>query len=237
LGSFFAGVKAGTLGGVVYVGGMAAFNVALLYGDKQAVLNLINQQYYSVCTTGSTIQQCFDSVVSVDVPYVAFVAFFIALIYSGAFGMFYDSLPGRASLWKGEIFAAIIGANLTFFGFSGFYFSAESTVATSVFVFGWSIVFGYLLGRLYRKYTRVVQISSENPALLKVFIDRRDVTGKTRTFAATSSHKIRGEVAEDASFKEWAANGGVTLEDPRSFDTTFEVTGDGTLTGKVGTKY
>gem|GEM_PF-2223878 len=237
MGSFFAGVKAGTLGGIVYVGGMAIFNVILLYALEPQVNALITNQYYSVCTSGSTIAQCFGSVISVDVPYVAFVAFFIALIYSGVFGMFYDSLPGRTYLWKGEFFAAIIGANLAIFGFSGFYFSTESTIATSAFVIGWTVVFGYFLGVLYRKYTRVIQISSENPALLKVFVDQRDVTGKTRTFAATSSHKIRGEVASDASFKEWAANGGITLEDPRSFDTTFEVTGDGTLRGKVGTKY
>ena len=68
-------------------------------------------------------------------------------------------------------------------------------------------------------------------------VDGRDCTGKARTFATTSSHKVRAEAAEDASFKEWEAAGGITLEDVRSFETVMEVNGDGKLTGKVGTKY
>ena len=68
-------------------------------------------------------------------------------------------------------------------------------------------------------------------------MDRQDCTGKARTFAATSSHKVRAEVAEDASFKEWEATGGITLEDTRSFETVMEVGGDGTLRGVVGPKY
>lgn len=242
MGSFFAGVKAGTLGGVVYVGGMAVFNVALLYTLKPEVLNWISTNFALACTTTSgnstgSIESCFQSVVSVDVPYIAFVAFFIALIYSGLFGMYYDSLPAKAPTWKGETFAAIVGVNLIFFGFAGFYFDSTSAAATSAFVVAWTIVFGYLLGRLYKKYTRVVEITSQDEALLKVFVDGRNYTGKTRTFATTSSHKVRADVTDDASFKEWEATGGVTLEDTRSFETLMEVNGNGSITGKVGAKY
>ena len=85
MGSFFAGIKAGTLGGVLYVGGMAFFNVVLLYAFKPEVLGLIQSSYATICATGaanttSAIEDCFSSVVSVDVPYVAFVAFFISLV-------------------------------------------------------------------------------------------------------------------------------------------------------------
>jgi hypothetical protein len=242
LGSFFAGIKAGTLGGIVYVGGMAVFNVALLYALKPQVLDLITSQYSSICATTAgnstgSIESCFQSVVSVDVPYIAFVAFFIALIYSGLFGMFFDSLPAKASTWKGETFAGIIGVNLVFFGFSGFYFDSTSAAATSAFVVAWTVVFGYLLGRLYKKYTRAVEIASQDEGLLKVFVDGRDYTGKTRTFATTSNHKVRAELANDASFKEWETSGGVALEDARSFETVMEVNGNGTIKGKVGAKY
>lgn len=242
MGSFFAGIKAGTLGGIIYVGGMAVFNVVLLYADKQSVLNLINSQYSSICATGSnstisSAESCFQSVVSVDVPYIAFVAFFIALIYSGVFGMFYDSLPAKAATWRGETFGAIIALNLIFFGFSGFYFDSASAAATSAFVIAWTILFGYVLGMLYKKYTRVVEISSQDAGLLKVLVDGRDFTGKARTFSKTSNHKVRAEVANDASFKEWETGGGISLEDPRSFETVMEVNEDGTLKGKVGTKY
>jgi hypothetical protein len=101
----------------------------------------------------------------------------------------------------------------------------------------WTPLFGYLLGRLYKKYTREVEFSSQDPELLRVVVDGRESTGKVKTFATTSNHKLRAEVAEDASFKEWQATGGVSLEDTRSFETTMEVNDNGKLVGNVGTKY
>lgn len=242
MGSFFAGIKAGTLGGVLYVGGMAVFNVVLLYALKPDVLMVIQQSYSSICTPAATVnstsvEDCFASVVAVDVPYVAFVAFFVSLLYAGLFGRYYDSLPSHSPTFKGETVAALVGANLVFFGFSGFYFDFESSAATGLFLVAWTIVFGYFLGRLYKKYTRVVVFESQDMRMLRVFVDGRDFTGKTRTLAHTSSHKVRAEVTDDASFKEWEPTGGIKLEDPRSFETVMEVEGDGTLKGNVSAKY
>lgn len=242
MGSYFAGIKAGTLSGVLYVGGMAAFNVALLYALKADVLNLIQQSYSSICApvatvNGTSVEDCFASVVAVDVPYIAFVAFFIVLFFAGLFGRYYDSLPGRGSTLKGETIAALVGVSLVSFGFSGFYFDSESAAATSAFLVAWTIVFGYFLGRLYRKYTRVVEFGSEDEGLLRVMVDGKDLTGKARTFALTSNHKVRAEVADDASFKEWEPSGGIKLEDPKSFETLMEVDGEGALKGSVGRKY
>jgi hypothetical protein len=242
MGSFFAGIKAGTITGVLYVGGMAVFNLIILYALKQDVLSQISSQYAQICTQGgpgnaTVYQDCFDSVVSVDVPYIAFVAFFITLAYSGVFGLYYDSVPGGTPAKKGVAIAAIIGANLVFFNYAGFYFDTTSTVATTTFVIAWTVVFGYLLGTRYKKYTRAVQIQSQDAALLKVMVDGRDVTGKTKTYAATSNHKVRAEVADGASFKEWVVTGGLSLEDNRSFETVMEVNGDGTLKGVAIPKY
>jgi len=241
LGSFFAGIKAGTLGGIIYVGGIAVFNVLLLYALKAPVLHAISTSYPQSCpmvpNVNGSAEDCFSSVVSVDVPFVAFVAFFITLAYSGIFGLYYDSLPKRGSTIKGLIFGAIIGFNLIFFGFSGYIFDSESASATAVLMVVWTPVFGYLLGRLYRKYTRLVEFSSQDPELLKVIVDGKDCTGKARTFATTSSHKVRADIAEDASFKEWEASGGIKLEDGRSFETAMEVNDNGSLKGIVGPKY
>jgi len=241
LGSFFAGIKAGTLSGVLYVGGMAVFNVVLLYALQSSALNAISQAYPKDCprianATGSAAD-CFQSVVAVDVPFIAFVAFFITLIYAGVFGLYYDSLPTRGSTIKGLIFAAVIGLSLVFFGFSGYVFDSESGVATTLMMLLWTPLFGYLLGRFYKKYTREVEFSSQDPGLLKVVVDGRDSTGRVKTFATTSNHKLRAEVAEDASFREWQATGGISLEDARSFETTMEVNDNGKLVGMVGTKY
>jgi hypothetical protein len=241
LGSFFGGIKAGTLSGILYVGGLAVFNVILLYALQADVLRAINQFNPTACPltadVNGSVHDCFDSVVSVDVPFIAFVAFFITLLYAGIFGLYYDSLPTKGPTGRGMVFAAIVGVNLVFFGYSGYVFNYQSALATVAFILIWTPVFGYLLGRFYKKYTRVVSFSSPDVDLLRVVVDGRDVTGKARTFATTSSHKVRAQVADDGSFSEWEASGGIKLEDPRSFETVMEVNGDGSLTGKVGKKY
>lgn len=242
MGSFFAGIKAGTLSGVLYVGVMAVFNVILLYALKPTVLGVIQHNFSSICSpapvvNGTSVEDCFASVVAVDVPYIAFVAFFISLLYSGLFGMYYDIMPGRNPTLKGEAFGAIVAASLLLTGFSGFYFDSISAYSTTGFLILWTIVFGYVLGRLYRKYTRPIRFESEDPKLLRILVDGRDLTGKERTFAVTSNHKLRAEVSDDASFKEWQPVGGVALEDNRSFETTMEIGGQGSLKGVVGKKY
>jgi hypothetical protein len=243
LGSFFAGIKAGTLSGFLYVGGTAVFNVLLLYALKPDVLTFIQQQYTSVCTSGvpenatNSVQNCFASVIAVDVPYIAFVAFFIILTYAGIFGALYDSIPVRSPTVRGETFAIIAGFNLVIFGFSAYFFDYESSIASGLFMVVWTGIFGYFLGRLYKRYTRYVSLGSQDPALLKVMVDGRDLTGKSRTFALTSSHKLRAEVTDDASFREWEVTGNLTVEDPRSFETVVEVNGEGSLKGIVTRKY
>jgi len=241
LGSFFAGIKAGTLSGIIYVGGIAVFNVVLLYALQPHVLQAISTAYPQSCpmvpNVNGSAADCFQSVIAVDVPFIAFVGFFIALIYSGIFGLYYDWLPNRGATLKGLVFAAIIGFNLVFFGFSGYVFDSESGTATGVLMILWTPVFGYLLGRLYKKYTRVVEFSSQDSSLLRIVVDGRDSTGRAKTFATTSNHKLRAEVSEDASFKEWEPTEGIALEDARSFETSMEVNGNGKLVGKVGTKY
>ena len=242
MGSFFAGIKAGTLSGILYLGGMAVFNAVLLYTLKPDVLTVIRQSYSSTCApvasvNATTVDDCFASVVAVDVPYLAFVGFFIALLYSGIFGRYFDRFPMKSTTLKGETTAAVVGVNLVIFGFAGFFFNPEAVIATSAFFFPWTVVFGYMLGRLYKKYTRVVEFSSQDPDSLKVVVDGRDYTGKSRTFALTSSHNVRADVSDDASFKEWEPTGGIKIEDPRSFESIIEVNGDGVLTGRVGKKY
>ncbi|MDG7006793.1 MAG: hypothetical protein JRN06_00955 [Nitrososphaerota archaeon] len=241
MGSFFAGIKAGTMGGILYVGGMAAFNVLLLYVLQAEVLASINRADPTLCpvvpNVNGSAQDCFVSLVTIDVPFVAFVAFFITLLYSGLFGIYHDYFPKISTAAKAMAVAAVVAVNLLFFGFGGYIFDSESAVATTVFLIVWTAVFGYSLGRLYRRYTRRVEFESEDTSMLKVLVDGRDVTGRSRTFAATSSHRVRAELSNDASFREWEGTGGVNLEDPRSFETVMEVNEDGTLRGKVSSKY
>ena len=247
MGSFFAGIKAGTLSGILYVAGLAAFNVLLLYLLKSSVLTAINQANPVACpmnaNVNGSVQDCFDLVISVSVPFVSFVSIFVVLFISGIFGLYFDSLPGRGATVRGLFFGAIVVFCMIFvvpllFGLGLVYaFDEASSVATAVFLLCWTPVFGYLLGRLYKKYTRAIEFSSQNPDLLKVVVDGRDSTGRVKTFATTSSHKLRAEIAEGASFREWDATEGIGLEDTRSFETTMEVNGDGKIVGNVSPKY
>lgn len=245
MGSFFAGIKAGTLSGVVYLGGLAVFNVLVLYAFKTETLGALSSSFSQYCTTtgpiNSTIsgtpEDCFTSVVTVLVPTAAFLGFFIALLYAGILGRYFESLPGSRSVVRGEIVAAAVGLNLLFFGLAGDYFTYTAGLLMNAFLLGWTVLYGFLLGRLYRRYTRVVKFESQDGKLLRVMVDGRDHTGKSWTFAATSNHKVKAEVSEDASFIEWEPTGGISLEDPRSFETVMEVSGEGALTGKVSPKY
>lgn len=236
-------MKAGTLSGLIYVGGTAIFNVFLLYALKPQVLDLIQQQYSTLCAPGTAInattsvEDCFASVVAVDVPYIAFIAFFVVLTYAGIFGIVYDSIPGRSSTVKGEVFAAVAGCNLLVFGLTAYVFDEPSLVASGTFLAVWTLIFGYFLAMLYRRYTRLVTIESQDPSLLRVVVDGKNLTGKRRTFALTSSHKLRAELADDASFREWEVTGGLSVEDSRSFETVVEVNGEGSIKGAVTRKY
>lgn len=241
MGSFFAGIKAGTMGGILYAGGMAAFNVVLLYALQADVLASINRANPTLCPIPGNLtasaHQCFVSLVTIDVPFVAFVAFFITLVYCGLFGTYHDHFPKLGTTSKAMVVAAVVAVNLLFFGFAGYVFDSQSAVATIAFLAVWTGIFGYLLGRLYRRYTRQVEFESQDTSMLRVLVDGRDVTGRSRTFATTSSHKLRAELSDDASFREWEGTGGVSLEDPKSFETVMEVDGDGTLKGRVSGKY
>lgn len=244
LGSFFAGIKAGTVSGVLYLGGLAVLNVVVLYVFKADTLNALSHSYSQYCTsspTNSTVsgtpEDCFASVVTVLIPIGAFVGFLFILVLAGLFGRYYDSFPGKGPLVRGETMAIVSGLGLQFFGLAGDFFTYAEAAAVSLIFLGLTATYGLFLGRLYRRYTRLVHFESEDASLLKVLVGGKDMTGKTRTLAHTSSHNVRAEVADDAYFKGWQVDGAISVEDSRSFETTLEVSGDGGLKGGVGKKY
>lgn len=234
MGSTLAGVKAGVLAGMVYVGGLSFFNVAVFYLYKGQVLDLIAQSYGNYCSpvgtvNSTTVEDCFNQVLAIYVPYIAFIGFFILLIIAGFFGWGYEKIPGWSARVKGVGAGMITLLAFTALGLEGVTFNFEARIATAVFSIVLTVVYGVLLGYLYKRYTRVVQFVSPNPAL-RIWVGRRDMTGKTRTISFKSAHQIRAVVPEEkGSFKEWTVSGGVKVEDPRSFETEMEVTGDGVL--------
>ena len=239
MGSFFAGVKAGTLGGILYIGGLAVFNAALLYSFKSDALRLISQHAPEYCpaSNSSSIEGCFNSVVVIYLPYVAFLGFFVSLFFAGFFGWGYESFPGKSPFAKGEVVAVLVALAIVLGDLYGVVLGPLQADLLVVFFVVWTGLYGLVLGRLYSRYTRVVRFESVDDKLVKVIVDGKDYTGKSRTFAHTSAHKVRADVDEGASFKEWIVSGGVTIEDPRSFETVMEVNGDGLLKVQGARKY
>ena len=223
MGSAFAGVKAGILAGMVYAGSIGLFNVLLLYTLKGDVLQFLSANLPSACggvAGGSlpTPEECFSSVVLVYIPYFTFLGFVISLVFAAAYGILYEHLPGHSQRVKAASIALLLLIALLYLGLAGLSFEYTARILIS-----------FILGGLYRRYTRSVEFVSQDENSLKIIVDGRNLTGKTRTFHLRSSHEVKGETSEDSSFKEWAISGGVSIEDPKSFRTTIEVNGDGML--------
>lgn len=242
MGSILAGVKAGVIAGLVYIGTLALFNVAVLYISRGDVLNYIANNFSQVCSPVSTvnstsIQDCFDSLAPVYVPFVAFIGFSLTLGYSALFGRVYERIPGPSPSRKGLVIAPVVAINLVLFQLIGFTFEQSATEGVIVVLILTTVAYGLLLGRLYRRYTRVVHFVSQDEAALRIIVGRSDFTGKTTTLGAKSTHNVEARVAHDSSFRGWTASGGVTVEDPKSFETSIEINGDGLLKGLVSKKY
>lgn len=237
-----AGVKAGVVAGIVYIGTIVAANLAVLYALKQDVLDYITNNFNLVCSpvnsvNPGTVQDCFNSLAPYYLPFVAFAGFALTLVYAGVFGRMYDRLPARGPSFKGLIVAPVVAISLAYFQLIGLTFELLATEILTAVLIGATILYGLLLGRFYNRYTRTIKFVSENESALRIIVGRSDLTGKTATLAAKSSHNIEARVVEDSSFKGWSVSGGVTVEDLRSFETTMEVNGDGLLKGQVAKKY
>jgi hypothetical protein len=234
-------VKAGVLAGVAYVGSITTFNLIVLYADRPAITQYIANNFQQVCAptaslNSTSVADCFSSLAPVYLPFIAFVAFFISLIYAAIFGRFHEYVPGGRR-GKGITMAGIVAINLVLFQLVGVTFEQRASLGLAAFLVAATAAYGAILGDLYIRYTRTVQFVSEDEGALKIIVDRRDCTGKARTFAAKSTHTVRADSAEGSSFKGWVVSGGVSVEDARSFETAMEVDGDGLLKALVSKKY
>lgn len=238
-----AGMKAGVPAGIIYIGTLMLANLGILYLSRDEVINYITANFATVCSPTSSVnatnsvQDCFNSLAPVYLPFIAFIGFFLTLGYSALFGRLYESIPGQSPSFKGLMVAPLVAISLLFFQLVGFTFELSATEALAVVLIAATVAYGVLLGRFYRRYTRLVQFASEDASALKIIVGRSDLTGRTVTIAANSVHSIEARVSEDSSFKGWSVSGGVSVEDARSFETTMEVNGDGLLKGQVAKKY
>jgi len=235
-------MKAGIVAGLAYIGTLAAVNLGVLYFARRDILNYISNNFTQLCSpansvNSTTVQDCFDSLAPVYIPFIAFVGFFVTLGYSSLFGRMYERIPGRGQSSKGLLIAPAVAITLVLFQLVGFTFELAATEAIVVALLGSTVAYGLLLGNFYRRYTRLIRFESDDDSALRILVDRSDLTGKTMTLAANSTHNVEAKIADSSSFKGWTVSGGVTVEDSRSFETSMEVNGDGLLKGLVSKKY
>jgi hypothetical protein len=231
VGSTFAGVKAGVLAGVVYFGVLAFVNVLVLFTFQKDAIAVITANYPQSCSapSNSSAYDCLVNVAQIQVPFVAFLGFFLSLVLAGVFGRLYEHVPGKDYKTKGISMGLLLLVVLTLVGLVGYTFDAAAAYITGAVEVVAAVGYGLLLGFLYARYTRRVEFVSAPGAPIRIVVDGKDFTGKARTFSSKSVHEIRAATSEESSFKEWVVSGGVTVEDDRSYETTMEVNGDGML--------
>lgn len=224
MGSTFAGLKAGVLAGLLYCGTIALANLIMLILFKQDALNLINQNFSSQC---SSAEDCFLSVLQIYLPLNTFTNFLISIFYSSIYGRLYEYIPGSEPSTKGVTISLILLINLSLLGSVVTQFAYIARIVIIIASVVLTLIYGVILGKFYKRYTRFVEFISQDKENLKILVDGRNMTNKKATFSVRSIHKIRAE--GKIPFKSWTTTGGVRIEDPRSYETSFEVTGDGVV--------
>jgi hypothetical protein len=228
LGASLAGAKAGILGGIFFAASVGLFNIALLEAFSGSVLAYF--QTDPLCSGATaTPQECFATLLTTDIPsFVIFPTAVAGILFGWFFGVFFEHLPGTGY----RIRALAIGMGLLifllFFGLNGL--TVDQTEKLIMDAFDTVAMLGYavIIARFYKKYTREVKFESPNPEKLKILVDGKDFTGKVRTLSVNSTHTVRAP-SESGAFKEWLVSGGVSVLDPKSFETTMRVDGDGLL--------
>jgi hypothetical protein len=232
LGSAFAGVKAGILAGIIFSGSIGLFNVILLYLLKADVLKFTSGNGCAGIVAGGSVptpEECFTLVLTIYVPFFMFLIFIISLFFAASYGRFLEYIPGQGYRTKSTSIALILLILLLVLGLGGISFELVARISILVFNLFMAVVYGFVLGSLYKRYTRLVEFVSPDPSSLVIRVDGKNFTGKTRTFSLRSSHAVKAVTSGEKSFKEWAASGGVVIEDSKSFETSIEINGDGML--------
>jgi hypothetical protein len=204
------------------------FNVLLLEAFSNSVL-----QYFSTepLCSGPTVtpQDCFSTLLTADIPSLVIFPIAVAgILFGGFYGVFYEHLPGTGY----RIRAVAIGMGLLifllFFRIAGLTIDRTEQLIMDAFDAIAMLGYAVIVAHYYKKYTREVEFESPNPEKLKILVDGKDYTGKIRTLYVHSTHTVRAP-SESGAFKEWLVSGGVSVLDPKSFETTMRVDGDGLL--------
>jgi len=232
VGSAFAGAKAGVVASLYFAGSISVFNILLLLIFKSQALSYL--QTFSTCSgsgaagVAGSAETCLSILVLQIIPIDDFVRIaVVAMLFSVGIGLYYDVLPGPTYLRRMLLAALIMLVFMLFLDLYGVVTSVTQEVLMIIFEGVAALFYAVIMARLYRSFTREVEFQTVPPAG-KVVVDRRNLTGKKRTFRINSKHKIEA-AGELKTFKGWLVSGGVVVDDPKQLNTSITVEGDGLL--------
>jgi hypothetical protein len=222
-----AGAKAGILGGIFFAIVAGLVNWALLEAFSSTTLQVLSTISYCSGTAG-TPQNCLSTLINTNIPTLAVLQGATGILFGALYGMYFEFLPGQGYTMKAVAAGMGMLIILLFFGLAGI--TVDRTQQVIMYAFDVVAMLGFtvILARYYKRFTREVEFQSPNPEALKIVCDGKNYTGKLKTLAVHSTHKIRAP-SESGRFHEWLVSGGVTVLDSKSFETTMRVDGDGLL--------
>lgn len=228
MGSILAGLKAGAVGTLYFAASVSVFNALVLLSFKGDVIAALQADVTATCSTTAAAENCFSTLLSPGIPLYDFVRIaIIAIFFSLSIGIYFDYIPGTSYVRKTLLASFIMLLVMLFLGLYGIVSDGEQELLMVSFMLVDSAIYAIVFARLYRRFTREVEFQAQKTGL-KITVDKRDFTGKKRTFTTNSTHKVEA-VAEGKQFKEWLVSGGVSVGDPRDSKTTIKIIGDGLL--------
>lgn len=225
--SGLAGAKAGILGGIFFAALAGLVNWGLMQAFTSTALQVLST--IPVCSgTQGTPQECLSTLVNTNIPTLAVLQGASGILFGALYGMYFEFLPGRGYRIRAMAAGLAMLVALLFLGLAGI--TIDRTQQLVMYAVDLVSMVGYsaILARFYRSYTREVEFRSPDPERLKVIVDRKNYTGKTKTLSLHSTHTVRAP-SESGAFHEWLVSGGVSVLDSKSFETSMRVDGDGLL--------
>lgn len=224
MGSVLGGLKAGSVSSLWFAGSVSVFNALVLLSFKSATLGTLAT--YAQCAVP---ESCFSTLLFPGIPLYDFVrTLVIAVLFAVTIGMYFDYIPGSSYTRKALLVSLLMLVVMFFLGLYGLVADELQLAIMVTFEVVGAAVYAVIFAQLYRRFTREVEFQSQKTALMKIMVDRRDLTGRKRTFTVNSTHRVEA-VSEGRPFKEWLVSGGVSVGEPREPKTTLRVVGNGLL--------
>jgi len=225
--SGLSGAKAGILGGIFFAAVVGLVNWALLEAFSSTTLQVLSTISYCSGTQG-TPQACLSTLINTNIPTLAVLQGASGILFGALYGMYFEFLPGDGYRIKAVAMGMAMLIVLLFFGLAGI--TVDRTQQLIMYAMDVVSMTGYVVitAHFYRRYTREVKFESPDSEKLKITVDGKNYTGKTKTLSLHSNHTVRAP-SESGAFKQWLVSGGISVLDARSFETTMRVDGDGLL--------